>query len=432
MTTFYLTGHSNFGNRGCEALVRSTVDLLRQYFDRPRILVDSLDIARDGAQWPEAAEEGVVFIPAPEMPDRYINWTRLCRRLPFLTHVRWPSLPMRGSLAGHLAQCDAVISVGGDIFSLDYGLDSPFFLLGIGENALRLGKQVVLWGASVGPFSAMPGVERQMVAHLRRLSLITVRDSHTLAYLNGLGVAGNVVPVADAAFVMKRQAMDLTPFWPVGKGVLGLNVSPVVEQVRLAGRATTSVGQETLAFVRGVLSSSDLGVLLVPHVAPLDGNPRNNDEHYLRQIATALGDTGGRVRCVPSGCNAPQLKDIISHCRYFIGARTHATIAAFSTGVPTISIAYSVKARGINHDLFGHERYVLDTRLVSADSLAASLLLLEQEEDAIHHLLAERIPVLREGAARGAIALQRLLAGQGSARASATAMIGGMDKQVPR
>jgi polysaccharide pyruvyl transferase WcaK-like protein len=163
-----------------------------------------------------------------------------------------------------------------------------------------------------------------------------------------------------------------------------------------------------------VLRDSDLGILLVPHVAPLDGTPRNNDEHYLAQIAAALGDTCGRVRCVPSGCNAPQLKYIISCCRYFIGARTHATIAALSTGVPTISIAYSVKALGINRDLFGHERYVLDTRVVSAASLAASLLLLEQEQDAIRHLLAERIPVWCQRAAGGLSALQRLLAGQGS------------------
>ena len=39
----------------------------------------------------------------------------------------------------------------------------------------------------------------------------------------------------------------------------------------------------------------------------------------------------------------------------FVGARTHATIAAYSTGVPTLSIGYSVKARGIARDLFGGE-----------------------------------------------------------------------------
>lgn len=37
----------------------------------------------------------------------------------------------------------------------------------------------------------------------------------------------------------------------------------------------------------------------------------------------------------------------------FIGARTHATIAAYSTCVPTLVIGYSVKSKGIARDIFG-------------------------------------------------------------------------------
>ena len=37
----------------------------------------------------------------------------------------------------------------------------------------------------------------------------------------------------------------------------------------------------------------------------------------------------------------------------FVGARTHATIAAYSTCVPTLVIGYSVKSRGIAKDIFG-------------------------------------------------------------------------------
>ena len=51
---------------------------------------------------------------------------------------------------------------------------------------------------------------------------------------------------------------------------------------------------------------------------------------------------------------------MISKCRAFIGARTHATIAAYSSCVPTLVVGYSVKARGIARDLFGsEEHYVL-------------------------------------------------------------------------
>lgn len=60
-----------------------------------------------------------------------------------------------------------------------------------------------------------------------------------------------------------------------------------------------------------------------------------------------------------------ELKGIIAQCRFFIGARTHATIAAYSSGIPTLVVGYSVKARGIAKDLFGKEDgYVIPVQLL--------------------------------------------------------------------
>ena len=64
--------------------------------------------------------------------------------------------------------------------------------------------------------------------------------------------------------------------------------------------------------------------------------------------------------------NAMSLKYIISQCCMFIGARTHSTIAAYSTCVPTLVLGYSIKAKGIAKDLFGnYENYVLPTQELS-------------------------------------------------------------------
>lgn len=50
----------------------------------------------------------------------------------------------------------------------------------------------------------------------------------------------------------------------------------------------------------------------------------------------------------------------------FIGARTHATIAAYSSCVPTLVVGYSIKARGIAKDLFGtDEGYVLPVQALA-------------------------------------------------------------------
>ena len=67
-----------------------------------------------------------------------------------------------------------------------------------------------------------------------------------------------------------------------------------------------------------------------------------------------------RVILLPNNLTAIQYKGYIARMRFFIGARTHATIAAYSNCVPTMVLGYSIKSRGIAKDLFGEEKLVLD------------------------------------------------------------------------
>lgn len=399
----YLTGQNNFGNRGCEALVRSTVAVLRTRFPQASFLVPSADLARDGAQWPDAAADGVQFVPVQPVPANFVRWNRVVSRMPFLAALPWPQLPAADPLRRQLQDCDLLLSIGGDNYSLDYDLGSLAYFVAVAEAAMDLGKPAMLWGASAGPFTRLPAVEKRMARHLKRLGAVSVRETHSHAYLRSLGLDRTLHLVADSAFVLGKQAQDRAAFWPEGdEGVLGLNLSPLVDDVRRRAGASTLLMDEAERFVRRVVAETGLGVLLVPHVAPLDGRKVNNDEVYLADLQQRLSDLGARVRSVASGLNACQLKDIIGACRYFIGARTHATIAAMSSGVPTVSIAYSVKARGINLDLFDHERHVLDTRKVDAETLMAALDSMRRDEQGIRSHLQARLPVWRERAALGA------------------------------
>ncbi|WP_348699992.1 polysaccharide pyruvyl transferase family protein [Duganella fentianensis] len=411
-TTIYFTGQNNFGNRGCEALVRSSVATLRAQIPDAHFLVPSLDPERDSAQWPDAAAQGIEFVPSPALPSSFKWRGRLCRRLPWLKVLAWPSLAGRADLEPYLKRADLVVSIGGDNISLDYGLESLFMFVGVAERAIELGKRVALWGASVGPFSSDARVERQLSVHLRKLDMVSIRESHSLAYLKSIGVEANVVAVADSAFALDRIEVDVAPFWPIqgSEGVLGLNVSPLIEKTYARSGRSGTVAQETVAFIEWVLANTSMSVLLVPHVVPLDGASGNNDEIYLDAIRQQVLNGGERVKIAPAGLNACELKDIIARCTLFIGARTHATIAALSTCVPTVSIAYSVKARGLNRDLFGHERYVLPTQNVSALTLQQNLLMLQSEQGVIRAVLKEKMPEWKDKARLSAQVLAKELA----------------------
>ena len=87
--------------------------------------------------------------------------------------------------------------------------------------------------------------------------------------------------------------------------------------------------------------------------------------------------------------NCMELKGFISRCNMFIGARTHSTIAAYSSCVPTLVIGYSVKAKGIAKDIFGtSENYVKPVQSLKEedDLLRACKWLMDNENDIRKHL----------------------------------------------
>jgi colanic acid/amylovoran biosynthesis protein len=391
---FYLGGQSNFGNRGCEALVRGIAHLIHERMPDARLMCPLDDIDRDGRQWPEAAANGVDFVPSTPFPAALRWWGRFNRILP-LESAGVPSFPLPTEIAQQLRDVSALIMTGGDNLTLDYGVPSLYFWCGINEKAMDMGIPVFLWGASVGPFTAKPAVEKVMARHLRRYAGITVRETITLNYLQGLGLE-KVELVADPAFHLRPESFEASALIDTDeRPLLGFNVSPLIRKFRQGASDANQMDADILAFLRHVIDSTEFSILLVPHVDPLDGSPKNSDWYYMRGLYAQLVDIHDRIRLAPPTLNAAQLKYIIGRCRYFIGARTHSTIAALSQGVPTLSIAYSTKAKGLNQDLFGHQRYVLDTPLVSAQSLAEGLTTLRNEEGEIRGVLQERLPEWR-------------------------------------
>lgn len=412
--TLYLTGQNNFGNRGCEALVRSTVLAVRSVLPDARFLVPSIEPALDAQQWPDREASGVELVPAPRVPWRINKWGGLCVRVPALAALPWPSLSPDSDDGRHIARADMVLSIGGDNYSLDYGVASLGYFVAVAELARRMGKPVALWGASVGPFSRMPAVERHMVKHLGRLSFVSVRESRSFEYLQGIDAGGNVVAVQDTAFLMRPEPVDLAPFWPaladVG-GVLGLNIGALIGERHADAGNGDALLNAIVAFSERVVRETDLCLLLLPHVAPLSGRVDNNDEVFNRRVADRLVHLpAARWSSVPGGFNAAQLKFVVSKLRYLIAARTHATIAAFSTGVPTVSIAYSVKAKGLNRDLFGDERLVVSGQQLDETVLWQCLGRLRAEEVGLLEHYRVHLPVWKQQALAGTVPLAAALA----------------------
>ncbi|NML12855.1 hypothetical protein HHL08_22430 [Sphingobium sp. AR-3-1] len=396
--------HEDFSNRGCEALVRSITNILADADPSVEFLLPSRTPVRDLAHWPNLKSHNVRLIGETLFQRHMGWWGRIIEKLPSIVRLGPPPMHVDPETKNSLGQADAVVFTGGDVLSLEYGLPSLFFWQGVTDAALAMGKPVHLWAASVGPFSKNPAVEKLMVKALKRYTSISVRESSTFEYLTGLGIP-SIRYVADPAFVMLPEQHNHgdTLFASAIDGVLGFNVSPLVRKFLPDDAAKERFDAEIVGFMRQVIDTTGLSILLVPHVDPFDGSAKNSDSIYMAKLLADASMPTGKLAILPNNLNAAQLKYALGRCRFFIGARTHATIGALSQGVPTISIAYSVKAVGINRDLFGEENVVLPTPQVSKVTLLAALDQLFNREEAIRGILAERIPIWRSRAREAAL-----------------------------
>ena len=95
----------------------------------------------------------------------------------------------------------------------------------------------------------------------------------------------------------------------------------------------------------------------------------------------------------------------------FIGARTHATIAAYSTCVPTLILGYSVKSKGIARDIFGtEEHYVLPVQeMRNPDELANGFDWLSANEMTVRDHLIKTMPEYKARALLARDAVEELM-----------------------
>ena len=299
MTTFLLVGHTGFQNRGCEAIVQSTRALLRERFGNIRVILSSTNPQNDAAFAVPGESEVHAAIPGERSARRWASrLLKVCGLLRLRARVRFVAV------LKDMAQADVVLSIGGDLYSMDYGF--PADQLYLSALAYQASKPLVIWGASIGPFPSRR-IYDQVTASLRSASLITVRESLSRQDLADHGVASNVRQVFDPAFALEPDPVDTSPFWPQGDGVLGLNVASVLGSY--SGHHATVVVEAAAGLVERALEAYGLGVLLIPHV--VYGAGLSNEHELLKAVAARVASPN-RVRVMPNNLTAAQTKHVIS------------------------------------------------------------------------------------------------------------------------
>lgn len=274
------------------------------------------------------------------------------------------------------------ISIGGDNYCYDMMLND-LFLANAAFN--RAGTTTMLVGCSIEPELLN---RKEISEDLARYKMIIARESITyealVSHYKNTQVPPEIVCYPDPAFTLKEKRLPLPEGFLEGKTV-GINISPLVMDCE---------GKEGIILssykrlIEHVIRTTDMQIALIPHVVW----DRNNDRIPIEELYRTFEDTKRVIKIEDGTCE--ELKGYIARCRMFIGARTHATIAAYSSCVPTLVAGYSVKAKGIARDLFGtYDNYVLPVQqLRNEEALIDAFQWMSDYEEDIRKHLQEVIP----------------------------------------
>lgn len=351
--------HGGSGNHGCEAIINSTCNIVeipvavlsaRAEEDRKYSLKDLCEIYQERNPVSNVWTHGIY----------YLRKNFLKQQNAYATY-RFKDILK--------TDCNTYVSVGGDNYCYDSMLEE---LMEANRMLVESGKQTVLWGCSIEPEL----LKRKAIKEdLQRYSMIVARESITYHALLNAGIKSNIFLYPDPAF-------SLTALKNQKENVIGINLSPmIVRHEKQTGIALESFKN----VITYLLENTDLHIKLIPHVIW----QHDDDRTVLKRLYEPFRNTE-RVELIEDQ-DCVSLKSIIAGCRFFVGARTHATIAAYSSCVPTLVVGYSVKSRGIARDLFGiEEHYVIPIQEITNDwQLIDSIKwLMENEQSMKQHLEA--------------------------------------------
>ena len=259
---------------------------------------------------------------------------------------------------------DILLNVGGgDSFSDIYGTKRFKSINSQYHIARYLNIPSVLMPQTIGPFKNL--IIKDMASKsLERATLIMARDTSSFDLAKKL-TDKEVYELLDVAFFLPYKKISFNP-----ESIhVGINVSALCWNggyTRDNQFDLLSDYQElTLSIIDNFLSKENVIIHLIPHVVH-EYNNIENDYEICLELFNKYNNS--RLLCAPFFLDPVIAKNYISGLDFFTGARMHSAIAAFSSGVPTVPLAYSRKFDGLFNKTLKY-KILVDMKTSSIDDI---------------------------------------------------------------
>jgi len=264
---------------------------------------------------------------------------------------------------------DVVIDIGGgDSFADIYGsgrLKRMFWLKYLTHIART---PLVMAPQTIGPFTKGWSSALAKVS-MRRCAIVASRDALSTKAAADMGQS-RVIEASDVALRLPYTSPAPRDGGPIK---VGINVSGLLMGGGYTGKNEFGLQMDYPSLIDDLIGyfqahADGCEVHLVPHVIVRSG-PMTGEDDYRASEALAAKFPGTVL--APAFDTPSQAKSYIAGLDFFMGARMHACIAAFSSGVPVIPMAYSRKFEGLFGTL-GYTRTV-DCTSQSSDTIRAAI-----------------------------------------------------------
>ena len=371
---YYFPIHLDGGNRGCEAIAKGTALILQEKKENLIGLCRDIDLDKR-----LGIDKSVTLVPVRSKSfffrlslklDRITTWNKEKRKFLFYKHLYAPFI-------NRIRDNDMMVSTGGDMMC--YENNEVNYTVNIAKER---GIKSILWGCSIGEGN----LTKEKLESLRNFSLIYARETMTKEVLSNHNI-DNVIVCPDPAFILEPEKCEL-PECFTSDDVIGVNLSNFV----LGGFGLdTPFAKEVIELFEYIIRKTNYHILLIPHVFWKDQDDRivcNAIKEKFQNPRISVLDSENLNYC--------QIRHVISKCKIFIGARTHAVISAYSTYVPAIALGYSIKSQGIAKDIGMPEWSVVDSQKECRMKMLDVFKQFMENEKEYRFLLNKKIPVYKQ------------------------------------
>lgn len=385
-TSICLFGLSLFnGNKGCEALAYAFLDMLSEIAGANNS-VFRIDIFQS--------------FRSDDFPNLPKKWTGLDI---FLHRTSHRSKHNRQDLIGTVKVADICFDfTEGDSFSDLYGIRRFISQTLVKTMVIKTKTPFVLGPQTYGPFTHWLCKKWTKWVVLKSYEVFS-RDKESASFIERITNRSAIV-TTDIAMALNLQGGVLPQ---TEKIRIGVNISALLWNGGYSGSNQFNLLVNYREYIERLLtnlcSEHIYEIYLIPHVIDSEYGSVEDD----LSIAGEIKNKFQQCNLLENVRNPAEIKNLISQMNVFTGARMHATIAAFSTGVPVIPFAYSKKFSDLYDSI--NYKYVIDGRRLNTDDAVLLTIKYINEKEALAECAKKAFEICEDRLAQFKVKLGELL-----------------------